>query len=246
MSSFPGQKTGGQVARDLRECLEAVRERRLHDDRPHVAHFAREGPQPLRRPRVPREDEGSRSVVHDEARGRHRVMDGDGSHGEMVTDRLRHAWPERPQAHYRVSRRRNGREVRPEPAVEEVVAQVLHHRGDRGNGEPLIVSRAHPCTAVVVGEVSEPARVVEMRMGQEHVPDLELLPELEGRCDTPRLEEDRTVQQETGQVPLRRGPALAAEHSEFHGEHHSEEGHQGALESAPARIKEGSRRGCRP
>ena len=54
-------------------------------------------------------------------------------------------------------------------------------------------------------------------MGQEHVPDVELLAELEGRRDRPRLEENRTVEQETGKMPLRRGPALTAEHPEFHG-----------------------------
>jgi hypothetical protein len=71
---------------------------------------------------------------------------------------------------------------------------------------------------VVVGKVGEPGRVVEMSMGEEHVPDLELLAEVERRCDRPRLEEHRPVEQETRKIPLRRRSALTAEHPDFHGE----------------------------
>ena len=222
---------------ELREGFEAIRERRLYDDRPHVAQFAREGPQPFRRSRIPRKDESSRPVVHDEACCRHGVMDWDGDDSETVADRLRYAGLERPEAHDWVARRRDGREVRPESVIEEVVTQILHDRSNRANGEPLIVSRARSRRAAVVGEVREPSGVVEVSMRQEHVPDLELLAELQGRCDGPCLEEDRTVEQETGEVPLRRGPALTAQHPEFHGENHSEGGRQGALESGPGRVK---------
>jgi hypothetical protein len=90
---------------------------------------------------------------------------------------------------------------------------------------------------VIVDQVGETTRVVQMSMGQEHVLDLELLVELEGGCDRPRLEEHRTVEQETGKVPLRHGPALTAEHPELHGGNHSRGRRQGALKTGSGRIK---------
>jgi hypothetical protein len=97
---------------------------------------------------------------------------------------------------------------------------------------------SRPVAAAVVGEIGEPAGVVQVGMGQEHMPDLELLAEAQRRRDTPRLEEDRAVEQETGEVPRGRGPTLTAKNSELHGEHTSEEARQAALESRLGTVKD--------
>ena len=91
--------------------------------------------------------------------------------------------------------------------------------------------------AAVVGEIGQTADVVEMRVGQEHMLDPELLGEAEHGRDRASLEENRAVEQEAGQVPPGGRPALAAEDREVHGEHRSRKGRQGALESGLLAVK---------
>jgi hypothetical protein len=105
----------------------------------------------------------------------------------------------------------------PDPMVEEVGPQVLQDRGNRRDGERPAVPRAGSMAAPIVGEVGQPADVVEVGVGQEDVLDAELLRQVQRRGDRPRLEEDHAVQQDAGEVPRRRRAALTAEHFEMHG-----------------------------
>jgi hypothetical protein len=52
--------------------------------------------------------------------------------------------------------------------------------------------------AAVVGEIGQASDVVEMRVGQEHMLDPELLGDAEHGRDRASLEENRAVEQETG------------------------------------------------
>jgi hypothetical protein len=96
---------------------------------------------------------------------------------------------------------------------------------------------AHPMAAAVLGEIGQASDVVEMRVGQEHLLDPELLGEAEHGRDRASLEQDRAVEQETGQVSPGGRPSLAAEDREVHGEHRSRKERQGALESGLLAVK---------
>src|SRR5258706_3691895 len=77
---------GREMARDIGEILELVRERRLGDDGLEILQAVDDFPEAVRRTRVAREGEAGFLVLDDEAGGRHDVRYEDGTDGQAVDE----------------------------------------------------------------------------------------------------------------------------------------------------------------
>jgi len=117
----------------------------------------------------------------------------------------------------RVSGRRQLREVRPEPVVEAVRAQVLHHRPDRRRVDRSIPAGGGLRRLDVVDQERKADGVVEVSVREEDVLDAGLRAEGQGARDRTGLEEHVAVDQEAGKTAPRHTATMATQDFEKHG-----------------------------
>src|SRR5262245_51402826 len=133
----------------------------------------------------------------------------------------------------RVLRRRQLREVGPEPAVEAMGPEVVDHGRDGRRGHVRAETGRGLRRLDVVDEERQSDRVIEVRMRDQDMLDAGLRSEGEGARHRSGLEEDMTVDEEAGQAPLGHAATVAAKDLEEHAA-------RGCQALAPCRIVSGA------
>src|SRR5437870_1166465 len=208
---FALDQRGGQMAGGRGEPFESVRERALDDQGAEAAEAAGRAPEPVGGAGVTGVDEADLAVVDDEPHRRHRVVDGHRRDPE-IADPLLRLLGERAEPEHGRARRGDRREVGPEHVVECVRPEPLDDRvHTRRRDRPPGTSAGER-----VGEKSQADHVVEVRVGQEGVLDLELLVDGQGSGHGARVDEDAVVDEERGRPLPEPLAAEGPEHLDLH------------------------------
>jgi len=202
---------GREVLRNVREVLQGVRKRALHEEALHVTARARRPPERFRRARVAREHDARAALLEDVADGRNDMRHRNGGRDEAA-DRERLADGDGAKRHRGHEIVRQAREVGPQRVVEKVFPE---------GGEDVLRSHDLQGRRVPAEDVLDQERerrdMVHVRVRDEDGADAGLFVQRQRVGEGAGVDTDRPVHEEGRLTMRRRGAAMGSEDADAHG-----------------------------